>query len=151
MTPPAIDELGFIATADIRPWSEARSSTLAARLIMRLGREPVVHFLLIAVLLYGIGALARKPAAIVRRTRIEVSSAEINRLKRVWTAQWRRPPDAQELRSLVDDYVREEVLFREALAMGLDRGDEIARRRLVQKMEFLERGGAVDLDGGGVD
>lgn len=50
---------------------------------------------------------------------------------------WQRPPTQGELDGLIDDHIREEVLVREALALGLDRDDVIIRRRLRQKMEFL--------------
>jgi len=51
--------------------------------------------------------------------------------------QWRRPPTAAESDRSLADYVREEILYREALALGLDRDDLVVRRRLVQKMEML--------------
>ena len=54
-----------------------------------------------------------------------------------WEHQWRRPPTGEELGRLVEDFVREEVLYREALARGLDLADLVVRRRLVQKMEVL--------------
>ena len=54
-----------------------------------------------------------------------------------WEHQWRRRPTAGELDRLVEDFIREEVLYREALAIGLDRADLVVRRRLVQKMEVL--------------
>ena len=54
-----------------------------------------------------------------------------------FTRTWQRPPTAQELAGLIEDYIREEVLYREAVAMGLDRDDIIVRRRLRQKLEFL--------------
>ena len=55
----------------------------------------------------------------------------------IWHRQWRRPPTAAESDRSVADFVREEVLYREALALGLDRDDLVVRRRLVQKMEML--------------
>ena len=54
-----------------------------------------------------------------------------------FTRTWQRPPTETELKGLVDDYVREEIATREALAMGLDRDDTVIRRRLRQKLEFL--------------
>src|SRR5262249_22286989 len=54
-----------------------------------------------------------------------------------FTRTWQRSPTAQELAGLIEDYIREEVLYREAMAMGLDRDDTIVRRRLRQKLEFL--------------
>jgi len=58
-------------------------------------------------------------------------------LAELFEKRWRRAPTPQELRGLVDAHVREEVLYREALALGLDRDDTIVRRRLAQKIEFL--------------
>jgi hypothetical protein len=54
-----------------------------------------------------------------------------------WIAQWRRPPTPEEIRRLVEGKIREEILYREALALGLDQGDTIVKRRMAQKMEFL--------------
>jgi peptidyl-prolyl cis-trans isomerase C len=54
-----------------------------------------------------------------------------------YSKQWHRAPDADELRGLVNDHLREEVLYREALAMGLDQNDSIVRRRMAQKVDFL--------------
>ncbi len=69
--------------------------------------------------------------------RITIGETELRWLSGLWEAQTRRPPTEDELRALVEDYVREEILFREALRLGLDRGDTIIRRRLAQKMGFL--------------
>ncbi len=69
-----------------------------------------------------------------------------------WEHQWRRPPTGEELGRLVEDFVREEVLYREALALGLDLADLVVRRRLVQKMEVLAFQGSAPLGGaGGMD
>ena len=67
-----------------------------------------------------------------------------------WEHQWRRPPTGGELDRLVEDFVREEVLYREALALGLDLADLVVRRRLVQKMEVLAFAGSASLGDGGV-
>src|SRR6478735_3763312 len=56
---------------------------------------------------------------------------------RTFTRTWRRPPTAHELESLVEDYIRDEVFYREGRAAGLDRDDVVIRRRVRQKMEFL--------------
>ena len=52
-------------------------------------------------------------------------------------SQWRRPPTPEEFNRLVENKVQEEVLYREALAMGLDKDDTIVKRRMAQKMQFL--------------
>ncbi len=61
----------------------------------------------------------------------------VERLVEAWRRTWQRPPTAQELEGLIEDHIKEEILYREAIAMGLDRDDTIIRRRLRQKMEFL--------------
>ena len=59
------------------------------------------------------------------------------RPKRLWMAQWQRPPTPEEMRNLLEGKIREEVLSREAVALGLDKDDTIIKRRLAQKMEFV--------------
>jgi len=66
-----------------------------------------------------------------------VTSDDIEWLGQAWARQWRRPPTEEELRGLIDNHIREEILYREAQEMGLDRDDTIVRRRMVQKIEFL--------------
>ncbi|MGB5658392.1 MAG: peptidylprolyl isomerase, partial [Thermoanaerobaculia bacterium] len=68
---------------------------------------------------------------------IVISSQQVELLASMWEKQWRRPPTPQELEGLIQSFIREEVLYREALAMGLDRDDMVVRRRLAQKIEFL--------------
>ena len=69
--------------------------------------------------------------------RIELTADDLRQLEVGWTAQWRRRPTSEEMHRLVEGSVREEILYREALGLGLDRGDTIVKRRLAQKMEFL--------------
>ena len=69
--------------------------------------------------------------------RIIVTTGDIERISSNWSKKWSRPPAVAELEALVDAYIREEVYYREALALGLDRDDLVVRRRLMQKMEFL--------------
>ena len=104
--------------------------------LRRLVSEPLVHFLLLGMgllVLYGIFGREEE----VRDDRIVVSTAQIERLAALWERQWRRPPTEQELTGLIESHIREEVLFREALAIGLDRDDTVIRRRLAQKIDFL--------------
>ena len=68
---------------------------------------------------------------------IEVTAGEVERLHARWTAQWGRPPTGPELESLIAEAVDEEILYREARRLGLDRDDAIVRRRLAQKLTFL--------------
>ena len=99
-------------------------------------REPLLHFLLIGAALFLLyhflsGGKSDAPREIV------VGEARVEALAENFAKTWMRPPTAQELKGLVDDYVAEEVYYREAIAMGLDRDDTVIRRRLRQKMEFI--------------
>jgi len=104
----------------------------------KLLKEPLLHFLALGAVIFTVNAWreSRRPAANAG-PRIEVTAAVIDRLRAGYERQFGQAPDAEELRGLVTAHIREEVLCREALAMGLDRDDTIVRRRLAQKMEFL--------------
>jgi parvulin-like peptidyl-prolyl cis-trans isomerase-like protein len=102
----------------------------------RLLREPLLHFLLLSIALFGVYALARDKAS-DRTGQIVVTQSQIEQLVIGFTRTWQRPPTAEELTGLIEDRIREEVLYREAMSMGLDRDDTIVRRRLRQKLEFL--------------
>jgi parvulin-like peptidyl-prolyl isomerase len=105
---------------------------------MKIFREPLLHFVVLGALVFAVNAWReRRRPADNAPARIEVTAGSIARLCEGFTGQWHRAPDADELRGMVNDHVREEVLYREALAMGLDRDDSIVRRRMAQKMEFL--------------
>jgi hypothetical protein len=99
-------------------------------------REPLVHVLLGGAALFGLHALVADGSE-TPRERIVVGEARIESLADAFARTWMRPPTRRELEGLIDDYVTEEVLYREALALGLDRDDLVVRRRMRQKMEFL--------------
>jgi peptidyl-prolyl cis-trans isomerase C len=104
----------------------------------RLLREPLVHFLLIGMALFiGYRALNPAPEAGMRSNVIELTDGDLRQMTVTWLAQGRPAPTPEQMRSLVDSRVREEILVREALALGLDKDDTIIKRRLAQKMEFL--------------
>lgn len=110
-------------------------------------REPLVHFLVFGALLFALYGWTGSDSEVSRAgNRIELTAADIQALRDQWARQWQRAPTPQELERLVADRIREEVLYREALAMGLDRDDTIVRRRMVQKMEFLVTDIAVPAD-----
>lgn len=104
---------------------------------MKWLREPWVHFLILGFVLFALSTVLSDRGADDASQRIDVTAAEVEWLTRNWEARWQRPPTEAELRGLVNDYIRQEVLYREALTMGLDRDDEVIRRRMVQKIEFL--------------
>jgi peptidyl-prolyl cis-trans isomerase C len=106
---------------------------------MKLLREPLLHFLLIGAAIYLLyGALA-EPLAEADDKTIVVSAAEIEWMKSSWQARWNRPPTPDEFDGLIQQYIREMVLYREALTMGLNQHDMVIRRRLAQKLEFLAK------------
>jgi hypothetical protein len=102
----------------------------------KLLREPLLHFLVLGAALFAAFQLAgdRGPAA---ERKIVVTAGKIEHLATGFSRTWRRPPTAKELDGLVEDYLREEVFYREALVLGLDKDDTIVRRRMRQKLEFL--------------
>jgi len=85
----------------------------------------------------GDGILNRGPDRSGNAGRIEMTEGDLRQLEVAWTAQWRRPPTPEEMRNLVAARVHEEILYREALVLGLDKDDTIVKRRLAQKMEFV--------------
>ncbi len=103
---------------------------------MRLLREPLVHFLFIGAAIFFIYGLVGRPQQEASK-KIVISSAQIEWLAEGWKRTWHRPPTQEELEGLIRDAVQEEVLYREALLLGLEKDDPIIRRRLRQKMEFL--------------
>jgi peptidyl-prolyl cis-trans isomerase C len=119
------------------PMSDVPSSS-SPRWIRRWLREPLLHFLIVGLALFAVYR-AMHPGPDRRETanRIEVTDADLRQLAIAWTAQWQRAPTPEELRGLVASKVHEEILYREALALGLEKGDAIVIRRLAQKMEFL--------------
>jgi hypothetical protein len=72
-----------------------------------------------------------------RRSQIQLTLDELRQLELVFEAQWRRQPTQQEFDSLIEDRIKQEILYREGLAMGLDKDDEIVKRRMAQKMQFV--------------
>ena len=102
----------------------------------RWAREPLVHFLVLGALLFVAFAIF-SPAGGAAGHRIVVDEALVDHLADTFALTWQRPPTSDELRALIDDHVKEEIFYREALALGLDKDDVVVRRRLRQKMEFL--------------
>ena len=107
-----------------------------AGMVRRMLREPLLHFLLAGAVIFGLWALLH-PASPGADGRIIVTAAEVQRLRVQATRQWGREPEPQALAALVEADIREQVMYREALAAGLDRDDVVVRRRLVQKLDSL--------------
>jgi len=111
-------------------------------ILMRLLREPLLHFFALGALIFSIYAnldVRNETSPDV----ISISATQIDRLATQFTSIWRRPPTDEELDNLIDEYVREEVYYREALTLGLDQNDAVVRQRMRQKIEFLADTGAL--------
>ena len=99
-------------------------------------KEPLFHFLLIGAGLFMLYGWQTDDDAL-RPDQIVFTEAHVDRLINLWERKWQRLPTQKELQGLIEQQIREEVLYREALAMGLDKDDQVVRRRMSQKMEFI--------------
>lgn len=100
-------------------------------------RQPLLQFLVIGAAIFGVAQLMDDADDAAKHT-IVVDQARAERLAQLYSVQMGSAPSPADVEYLIDSYIRDETLFREALEMGLDRDDEIIRRRLIQKMEFLQ-------------
>ena len=105
--------------------------------VTRLFKEPLIQFLLIGACIYGAYGLFAPPEESDLDTIVVVDANRINGFVAQWSSRWNRPPTKEELDGLVNGYVREEILYRQAVAMGLDEDDPVTRRRMAQRLEFL--------------
>ncbi|MHC4338992.1 MAG: peptidylprolyl isomerase [Planctomycetota bacterium] len=105
--------------------------------MLRLLKDPLVHFLLLGGAVFALFALTREPAEAAPRDEIVITAGQVRQLAAVFEKTWQRPSTPAELENLVERRVREEVFYREALAAGLDKDDTIVRRRMKQKLEFM--------------
>jgi hypothetical protein len=111
--------------------------------VKKFFREPLVHFLLIGAGLFLLFGWRSGPASLPagqagpQSAKIVVPQGDIDQMIATFTRTWQRPPTEEEVKGLIEDFVRNEIYYREALAMGLDRDDSVIRRRMRQKMEFI--------------
>jgi peptidyl-prolyl cis-trans isomerase C len=113
--------------------------------LRRWSREPLLQFLLIGLVLFvGYSVLHPKPEGASDSNQIVLTPDDLVQMSVTWLAQGRPPPTAEQMQNLIELKVREEVLSREAIALGLDKDDTIIKRRLAQKMEFLAEGASID-------
>lgn len=106
-------------------------------MLRKLIREPLIHFLGGALLVFAFfwaTETGRDPADYV----ISIDETDIDRLAADWQRNFRRAPTPAELDSLIEQEIAEEIYYREALRLGLDRNDPVIRRRLFTKMRFLD-------------
>lgn len=108
------------------------------RLAATVLRDPLTHFVLAGGALFAAyGAFAPQAVQPADEMRIEITEGDLRQIALVQLAQGRAAPDPQVLRQLARDEAIQRILAREAVALGLDRDDEIIARRLAQKMDFL--------------
>jgi peptidyl-prolyl cis-trans isomerase C len=132
-----VNEVSVVAEAQpATDQSQLRHSFLPK--MKRWLREPLLHFLLLGLLLFAAYAyMHRGRGGFESSKQIVLSLDELQQMDIYFESQWHRQPTPAEFQAMVEDRVREEVLYREALAMGLDKDDTIVKRRMSQKMQFL--------------
>jgi hypothetical protein len=116
--------------------TDARKLTSAAFL-----REPLLHFLLIGALIFVIYSIA-KPSTGGDKL-IEVTPRVRQSIVELFEGNNQRKPSDDELDKLIDVWILNEITYREALAQGLDKGDEMIRERIMQKMRLLVFGSVI--------
>jgi peptidyl-prolyl cis-trans isomerase C len=105
--------------------------------LTQLAKEPLIQFFLIGACIYAVNALYGPPDEDVVDSTIVVDAARVEGFISQWERRWNRPPTRLELDGVVSTFVREDILYRQAVAMGLDEDDPVTRRRMAQKLEFL--------------
>ena len=113
--------------------------------LRRILREPLLHFLVLGAGLFVLFGVVGEPAE-EPPDEIVVSAAKVENLAELFRQTWRRPPTRAEIDGLIEDHIKEEILYREALALGLERDDIVIRRRLRQKMEFISEDTALQAE-----
>jgi parvulin-like peptidyl-prolyl isomerase len=104
-------------------------------MLKRIIREPLLHFLLIGTGMFIVYYLAN-PASSSKDT-IVIDDELVNRVGMLFEKEWGRPPSDSEWAGLLDSEIRQEVYYRQALKMNLDHNDELIRRRMNQKLDFI--------------
>ena len=99
-------------------------------------KEPLVHFLIIGAGLFLLFNFTNGPAG-DKPNRIVVTPGQVEQMTASFTRSRMRPPTKQEMVSLIESHLRDEIYYREALAMGLDKDDGLIRRRMRQKVEYI--------------
>ena len=103
----------------------------------KIFKEPLIHFLIVGALLFLVFGMVDTEKD---ESEIVIDVNLVNELVAKWELKRNRQPTLEEMEGLIDQYIQQEVLYREALAMNLDHNDEIVKRRLAQKMEFISDG-----------
>ncbi|MVO18647.1 peptidyl-prolyl cis-trans isomerase [Parasedimentitalea huanghaiensis] len=104
---------------------------------MKILKEPLLHFLLMAVAIFAWFIAVDDSAPQTNQNVVEITATDLDLLATQFEKTWQRQPSEQERKKLTDGFVRQEILVREAIALGMDQNDALIRRRLQQKMEFF--------------
>src|SRR6185312_977466 len=115
------------------PRRKVRGRTLSAA-VRRVLREPLFHFVVIGLVIFAAGLAYRRETTLYR---IEVTPARTAEVARAYALQFGAPPDAPTLQGLLQRDLQDEMLYRQGIALKLDKDDQIVRRRVIQKMQFL--------------
>ncbi len=103
----------------------------------KLLKEPLLHFLIAGALLFVVFSFVNDDEG---EKTIVINEYDLAEITSKWELTWNRPPTLEELKASLDDYIKEEIYYREALLLNLDHNDAIIRRRMAQKMKFLAEG-----------
>jgi peptidyl-prolyl cis-trans isomerase C len=106
-------------------------------ILRKVIREPLLHFLLIGLILFGLYAWRERGKTSNGNYQITLTLDDLRQLDISFVSQWHRQPTQEEFSGLVEEFIRQEILYREGLAMGLDKDDTIVKRRMAQKVQFL--------------
>ncbi|MDQ7086020.1 MAG: hypothetical protein Q9M36_14405 [Sulfurovum sp.] len=106
-------------------------------LFSKLLKEPLLHFLLIGIAIFILFAQRNDSQASTQKPEIMITKPILNKLTLTFKEENTRPPTDTEMRILVEKAIRDEVLYHEAMAMGLDKQDRVIKHRLVEKMSYL--------------
>jgi len=98
-------------------------------------KEPFFHFILIGIALFFFYGMVTKQTS--SKNTILINDFDVSSIIASWEMQWKRPPTEKELQNLIAQNIKQEIFYQEALKMNLDHNDEIIKRRLSQKMQFL--------------
>lgn len=106
--------------------------------IKKVFQEPFFHFILLGAIIYITGKYYNEKHDVERYT-VNVGEKDVYHLISLWEKQYGALPSKKELETIIDSHVREEILYREGLELNLDQDDELIRRRIAQKVEFLQQ------------
>ena len=112
------------------------SNTMKTSFIQKAAKDPLFHFLILGGLVFALVTFwGPKLGA---QNHIVITQAAQQHLADLFEVTWQRKPSPNELKNLIQDHIKEEIYYREALDLGLDKNDTIIRRRLRQKLEFMQ-------------